>query len=220
MSADVLLSAAWVTILAFVCSLAVATLGGLLVAAAQLSGNVLLTLIGRIWVGVWRGVPPLVWLFAIYFGITVSGRPLTVMSAAVLGFGMIGSAYLGEAFRAGVESIPRGQFEAISALGMPGFASLTRIVLPQAMPIAIAGSTAYAINLLKETSLASLIGLQEITFVINAYVARGYDGMVLFMLAGAAYLVLSLVVGLFGRGAAQLVSRRFGLVPARQGVPA
>ena len=194
-----LLDAATLTSTMFIGAFSISVVGGVLVAAGRRSGLSIVRVSTTIWVNVVRGVSPLVWLFIIFFGISIAGSRLTAMSAGIVAFGLIGTAYLGEIFRAGIESLPAGHFDAINGLGLPSWAAMRLVILPQALPIIIAGTASYAINLLKETALASLIGVQEITYLSNLTVNRGGNGLIAFAVAGAIYLLLSLILGMAGR---------------------
>jgi polar amino acid transport system permease protein len=89
--------------------------------------------------------------------------------------------------------------EALNALGMPRLQAFRIVILPQILPVVLATATAYAINLVKDTALASLIGVQEITFIANDQVQRGANGLITFLAAGVIYLVLSVLIGLVAR---------------------
>ncbi|GAA3696141.1 amino acid ABC transporter permease [Arthrobacter ginkgonis] len=207
MSAEILLRSLGFTLLVTGASFAVAAVLGLFVVAARRSGNRILRGAATLWITVMRGVPPLVWLFVVFFGITIQGARLTPVSAAIVTLGAVGSAYLGEAYRAGLESVPASQREALSALSVPRWASLRLVILPQALPIMVSAGAAFGIHLLKDTALASLIGVQEMTYLTNDAVQRGADGFVAFFLLGLAYLALSAPVGMLARSIEQRVQR-------------
>jgi polar amino acid transport system permease protein len=196
---SIIASAVGLTLLLFVSSYLMAAVLGVGVGALRLSNNAVLRAAGAAWIAFFRGIPSLVWLFIIFFGVSISGDRLTAVSAAAVTFGLVGSAYLAEAYRAGFESLPRGQMEALNALGMPRLQAFRIVVLPQILPVVLATATAYAINLVKDTALASLIGVQEITFIANDQVQRGANGLITFLAAGVIYLVLSVLIGLVAR---------------------
>jgi polar amino acid transport system permease protein len=185
----------WVTCASFV----LAAVLGLFVVAARRSTNRILRSGAIGWITIIRGVPPLVWLFIVFFGITIQGAKFTPISAAIVTFGLVGSAYLGEAFRAGLDSVPAQQREALSALGVPPWDAMRLVILPQALPVIISTCAAYGIHLLKDTALASLIGVQEMTYLTNDTVQRGTDGFTAFFLLGLAYLAISAPIGMLAR---------------------
>lgn len=185
----------WVTVSSFVLAAAL----GALVVLARRATNGLIRNLAIAWITVMRGVPPLVWLFIVFFGVTIQGASFTPVSAAIVTFGAVGSAYLGEAFRAGLESVPKAQREAVEALGISRWSALRLVILPQAYPVMVSACAAYGIHLLKDTALASLIGVQELTYLTNDIVQRGTDGFLAFFLLGLAYLALSAPVGVLAR---------------------
>lgn len=199
MTIELVLRSLGFTLLVTGASFGLAAVLGLFIAAARASTNPVLRTAAMAWITVLRGVPPLVWLFIVYFGITIQGARFTPVSAAIVTFGLVGSAYLAEAYRAGLESVPSSQREALSALGLPRWAAMRLVVLPQAMPVMVSTSASYGIHLLKDTALASLIGVQELTYLANDVVQRGTDGFAAFFVLGMAYLVLSAPVGMMAR---------------------
>ncbi|WP_349828744.1 amino acid ABC transporter permease [Brevibacterium litoralis] len=153
-----------------------------------------------------RGVPIVVWLFILYFGLDFGDFKLSSFGAAVLGLGIISAAYLSEVFRGAVGSVNVGQFEASRALGMTDFDTWKSIVAPQAWRVAIPGYTTYGIGLLKDSSIASTIGVAEIVFLSNNYARSGGDGLTVFALAGLVYVLISIPVGLLSRVADEKLS--------------
>lgn len=154
------------------------------------------------WVEIVRGVPPLVWLMLIFLG--VGG--LAPSMAANLALGFIAAAYFSEIYRSGLEAVPRGQLEAVDSLGIARVKGYLRVVLPQAARVALPAMFSYAIGLVKDTSLASVIGVAELTFVANRAANRTGDGITPFLIVGGIYLAISIALGLAGRG----VARRAG----------
>lgn len=185
----------WVTFASFL----LASVLGLVVAAARRSKKYPIQLLATTWISIIRGVPPLVWLFIVYFGIATQDLRLSPANAAIITFGLVGSAYMGEAYRAGLESVSKNQREALDALSMPPVSALRLVIIPQALPITLSTGTTYLIHLLKDTALASLIGVQEITYLTRDAVERGTDGFIAFFILGLAYLIISAPIGLMAR---------------------
>lgn len=208
LSLDLLVRSLGFTLLVTIVSFLLAAVLGIAVATARKSSNSLLSAVAAAWITVVRGVPPLVWLFIVYFGITVGGAKFTPVSAAIITFGVVGSAYLAEAYRAGLDALPKSQREALAALTMPRGAAMRLVILPQALPVIISTCASYGIHLLKDTALASLIGVQEMTYLANEVVQRGADGFAAFFLLGMVYLALSLPVGLLARAVADRLQNR------------
>jgi His/Glu/Gln/Arg/opine family amino acid ABC transporter permease subunit len=146
--------------------------------------------IARIVIDVLRGIPPIVWLFIIFFGIGTGVVRLSSLQAAVLGLGLIAGAYLAEIYRGGLLAVHKGQFESAAALGMPWRTSMSRVIAPQAFRVALPSATTYAIGLLKDSSLAGTIGATEILFRATAVSRATGAGLEPFLIAAAAYIVL------------------------------
>jgi len=159
------------------------------VAAARMSRERTLRWIALLWIEVTRGIPTLVLLFIVYFGLSINDFRPPAMTAAILALGLSSSGYLAESIRAGFEAVPRQQTEAAMALSLPLATRLGRVLLPQALPIISEGVVSYAIHLFKETALASLIGVIEVMAVANYLVERGVNGPTVFLFTGAIYLV-------------------------------
>ncbi|MDR2255573.1 MAG: ABC transporter permease subunit [Arthrobacter sp.] len=211
MSAELILRALGFTLTATCVSFVLAALLGALVAAARRGPWAPLRWLAIAWVSVLRGVPPLVWLFVAFFGINLGQAKLTALTATILTFSLVGSAFLAEAYRSGLDSVSRTQFEAVSATAMPAWPGFSRVILPQALPVSLSAAGAYLIHLLKDTALASLIGVQELTFITNDAVQRGSNGFTAFLLLGLAYLALSVPVALAARTAEAKLRKRWAV---------
>jgi polar amino acid transport system permease protein len=136
---------------------------GLLIAACGASGNALLRLAARGYVGLVQGIPLLVWLFLFYFGLSIMGYSLPAWVAATLGFSVYAGAFLGEIWRGALISIPRTQWEAGRAIGLTFIEQLRHVIIPQAVRIAIPPTVGFTVQLIKNTSLAAVIGFVELT---------------------------------------------------------
>jgi polar amino acid transport system permease protein len=174
---------------------------GVPLAAARLSRWRWLRIPATVYVEFVRGIPALVWLFIIYFGLAQGGYlKVDVIQAGALGLGGIAAAYLSEIFRAAVGAVPRGQWEAANALGLSPPATVLRIVGPQAARVAIPPVGTYLIGLLKDSALVSTIGAQDITFRAFATAQNhALDGAKIFIVAGLIYIVLSIPIATFTR---------------------
>lgn len=146
-----------------------------------------------------RGIPPIVWLLMIYFGFPNLGIMLDPIPAAIIGLGIITAGYLAEIFRGGMLAVRKGQFEAANALGLGGWTSFTRVVAPQAMRAMQPGLTTYSIGLIKDSSIASVIGVTEMVYTANSYAKISKEGVLLFFEAALIYLVISVPLGLLAR---------------------
>lgn len=189
-----------------VVSLAFGTVLALPLLALSLSPFAALRSVSRVIIDIVRGVPIIVWLFILYFGIEIAGSKLSSFGAAVLGLAVISAAYLAEVFRGAVGSVNSGQFEASRALGMTDPHTWASVIAPQAWRVAIPGYTTYGIGLLKDSSIASTIGVTEIVFQANNVARGGGDGITVFLLAGLVYVIISVPVGLLSRVADRKLS--------------
>jgi polar amino acid transport system permease protein len=122
-----------------------------------------LRLAALIWIQAVQGTPLLGHLFLIFFGLALFGMDVPRWLAATLALSIYGSAFLAEIWRGAVEAIPQGQWEASAALGMKLHQQLRLVVLPQALTIAIPPTVGFLVQLIKNTSLASIIGLIELS---------------------------------------------------------
>jgi polar amino acid transport system permease protein len=198
-----LLAAVPTTILIWAASVAVGAVLGIAVAAGRTSSNAVLRSIATVYIEVFRGIPTLVWLFIVFFGLTSFGFSPTAVFSAILTLGIVSSAYIAEIYRSGLNAVPTTQREATTALGLPPYIALVKVVVPQAKPIIFAGLGSFGIHMLKETALASLIGVVEIMNVGNYLVERGANGLSVFLVVGLIYIALCLPIG----GLAALLGR-------------
>jgi polar amino acid transport system permease protein len=156
-----------VTILAIILAFVFAFLSGF----GRLSKNKLLRTMSTIYVEVFRGTSLLVQLFWIYFALPLLGLRLPTIAAGVLALGLNAGAYGSEVVRSSILSIPKGQTEACIALNMTPAQSMWRIILPQAIVKMLPAFGNLQIELLKGTSLVSLITLSDLTYqatILNA----------------------------------------------------
>lgn len=195
----VLLGGAGATLVLTVLSGVVSCLGGLGLAVIRMSHTPVLSQVATAYVEIIRSVPVLATLFVIYFGLSEVGINLPSLIAAVLGLGMIGSAYMAENLRAGFLAVPRGQREAAASVGLTPAQALYHVTLPQAVRVAIPPSINYAISLLKDTSIASTVAVPELMFAARGLVSLTILPLQVFLLTGLIYLALSLPLALLGR---------------------
>ena len=196
-----MLSAALQTLELTGASLVVALLVGAVVALLRTAPAPPLRWLAIVFVEVGRGTPALVILFMIYFGLPAVAPSLQFDSftAATLGLGLQGGAILGEIFRAGIEAIDKGQREASLALGLSPSQSMTRIIAPQALRVVVPPIGNYAIGLLKDTAIASIIAAPELMLRAKDLASSSFMPMHLYVLAALIYFAmsypLSLLVG-------------------------
>lgn len=144
--------------------------------------------------GVFRGVPPLLILFFVFFGLPQFGLTLPPFPSAVVGMTGYMTFYFAEVFRAGYESIPAGQWRAAEALGLSKVRTLFRIILPQTVPAALPPFISHCTDLLKGTALAAAVAVPELTAAAKQVFVVTYRPIEILLAAGAIYAVLDAVL--------------------------
>ena len=191
----VLWHATGMTVRVTIGALAVALLLGLVVALMRISPARPLRYLALAYTDLLRGTPALVQLFIIYFGLSDLGLEFDPVSAAIVGLGINGAAYVGEIYRAGIEAIHLGQMEAALSLGMTPLKALRFVVLPQGVRIMLPPLGNYAISLVKDTAIISTIAAPEIMFearrLVQATFMHGISGQI-YLLCALFYLALTL----------------------------
>ncbi|MBY7737155.1 amino acid ABC transporter permease [Paenibacillus polymyxa] len=157
-----LLKGAYYTLYITIVSMLFGLIIGLIVAVARLKGNRLIRWFARMYVSIIRGTPVLVQIAVIYYGLDDYGISFGSLTAACLALSINTGAYLSETFRGAILAVPQGQTEAAYATGMSPGQTMWRIILPQALRIAIAPMGNTFVGMLKETSLVSVIGVSEL----------------------------------------------------------
>lgn len=150
--------------------------------------------VSKFYIWIFRGTPLLVQLFIVYFGLPIIGIALDVWSAAIITFSLNIGAYASEAIRAAVLSVPKGQWEAATSLGMSYAQTLRRIIAPQAARISLPPLSNIFISTLKDTSLAASITMVDMFMVAQRIAARTFDPLTLYVLAALYYLVVCTIL--------------------------
>lgn len=196
-NAPLLMEGAAMTVALAIAALLGATAGGGVVAALRMSRLAPLRWVGAGFVEVMRNTPILVQIFVLYFGLPTLGIHMTAFASAVLAMSLQNSAYIGEIYRAGLESIHPRQREAALALGMmPGMA-LRFILLPQALRRVLPPLGNQFIIIVKDTSVASTIAVAELTQAGKLLLDRSAAPYETFATVALIYLAISaLVAGL------------------------
>lgn len=173
------------------CSMAIGIVLGLVSAVAAQTKNRYAVWFVRAYVEVCRDVPLIVILLFIYFSLPHYGISLPAFWAGVMGLAIVLGAYLAEVFRAAIEAIAPGQFQAGMALGMNRPAIYWKIILPQAMAIAIPTLGGYFISLLKDCALVSFIAVEELLRQGRYVISETFRSEDTYFLIGIIYFVLS-----------------------------
>lgn len=166
---------------------------GILVALGKNSKIKPLKTILSLYTWVFRGTPLLLQLFFTYFGLPVIGIRLEPLTAASIAFSINYGAYLAEIFRAGIESVDKGQLEASKALGMNYRQTMVYIIIPQAVKNVIPPICSESINLIKDTALVAAIGIGDLLRAAKEIVTRDFT-ITPFMIAAAIYLLITSVL--------------------------
>ncbi|MDD1498062.1 MULTISPECIES: amino acid ABC transporter permease [Rhizobium/Agrobacterium group] len=151
-----------VTLQIGIVSIVAGLVGGLVLAVTRLYAPRAIVLLIRVYVDVFRSIPLLVLLIVIYYALPFVGIRLSPFFSAVTALSLVSAAYTAEIFRAGIDAIPVGQFEASAALGLSNRHTMADIILPQAIRIVIPPLTNNSINVLKDTALASVVAMPDL----------------------------------------------------------
>ncbi len=135
---------------------------GLFLAVARLYAPAFFTVLIRIYIDIFRSIPLLVLLIVVYYALPFIGIRLSPFLSAVTALSLVSAAYTAEIFRAGIEAVPHGQFEASAALGLSNRNTMVDIILPQAIRIVIPPLTNNCINVMKDTALASVVAMPDL----------------------------------------------------------
>ncbi len=181
------------TILITIVSYLLALVFGLIFGIARISQNKIIRFIAGLYINTLRGVPLMVLIFFIYFGL---GKLVNVdrFVAGVLAVGICYGAYLAEIFRTGIEAIDYGQHEAAMSLGMNRWQTLRHIILPQSIRIVVPPAANEFIACLKDSSLVSIIGLRELTRAGREYANQNFLDFQTWIVVGLIYLVMTLTL--------------------------
>ena len=166
---------------------------GFLVAVIRVYGPKWLGFLIQIYVFIMRGTPLLLQLMFVFFGLPLIGITLDRFSAAILAYMINYAAYYAEIFRGGITAVPKGQFEAISVLGIGKVRGFFKIIIPQVTKIVLPSVGNEVIALVKDTSLVYVIGLGELLRA-GQIAANTYASLVPFLEVGVVYLSVTAVI--------------------------
>ncbi len=207
-----LIEATGKTVLAAGGGFAVALVLGLVLTLAQRTRFRPLTVITRELVELVRSTPLLLQVFFVYYVGPQFGLRLSPWTAGLIAIGLHYAAYLSEVYRGGIESVPKGQWEAAKAINLSVTKTYRRIILPQALPPALAGVGNYLVGILKDTPMLSVIGVAELMHTANAIGAENYRYLEPYTIVGLVFLALSLPLAWLFRRFETTVRRKLGLI--------
>jgi polar amino acid transport system permease protein len=147
-------------------------------------------LASQAYVGLVQGIPLLAWLFLFFFGLPIFGINVPAWLAATCALSVYTGAFLGEIWRGALQSIPRTQWEASASIGMSYFEQLRHVIIPQAIRIATPATVGFVMQLIKNTSLASVIGFVELTREGQMTAAATLSQLTVYLMVGALYFAL------------------------------
>lgn len=146
-----------------------------------------------------RGIPLLVWIFAIFFVLPHAGLRLSAFTTAALALTIFASVTIAEIFRGGLLAVPRSQTEAALALGLSPLRAFLLVVLPQALRVVLPGMISQFVFLIKASALISLLGVAEMMHVGREIIERTLQGFEVMSLIWVFYTAVCLPLGIFGR---------------------
>jgi polar amino acid transport system permease protein len=194
-----LLAARWTLALTGLAFLGGAMIG-LLVALLRVAHVAALRALAIGYVYLVQGIPLLAWLFVFFFGIPIlAGVRVSAWIAAMVAFSIYGGAFLGEIWRGCLEAVPRQQWEAGAALGLSFAHQLRYVIVPQAVRVAIPPTVGFLVQLIKNTSLAAVIGFVELTREGQLTNAATYRPFTVYLVVAAIYFAMCFPLTRFAR---------------------
>lgn len=191
-----LIQALPITLFMAIAAMIFAIIGGLILALITKNKIPVLHQLSKLYISFFRGVPTLVQLFLIYYGLPQlfpEMSKMTALTAAIIGLSLKNAAYLAEIFRAALNSVDDGQLEACLSVGMTKFQAYRRIILPQAIRNAIPAKGNTFIGLLKETSLAFTLGVMEMFAQGKMYASGNLKYFETYLAVAIVYWVLTMI---------------------------
>ena len=188
-----ILAGSKITLEIFAATLAMSLPLGLLAALARLSKIGVISRLTELYIWIMRGSPLMLQLLFVYFALPLVGIKFDPLPSALLAFTLNYAAYFAEIFRAGIQSIERGQYEAAKTLGMTYIQTMRRIILPQMIHRVLPPVSNETINLVKDTSLVYILAMNDLLRVARTIVQREFD-MTPFLIAAVFYLAMTFVL--------------------------
>lgn len=187
-------------------SIVIATIIALAGAIGKLSSNGVVYGLATFYTSLFRGLPLLMQIYIIYLGLPQVGYVIGAVPAGILALSLCYGAYMTEIFRAGIESIPRGQTEGAAALGLSPPQTMALVILPQAMRVIIPPTGNQFIAMLKDSSLVSVVGVWEIMYLARTLGQTEFRHIEMLITASMIYWILSICLE-YGQS---LIEERFG----------
>ncbi len=188
-----IMQGAEVTLTIFLITLFLSVPLGGLAALGRISTFAPLKYLMEFYVWIMRGTPLMLQLLFVYFALPMVGIKLPDIAAALLAFTLNYAAYFAEIFRAGIQAIPRGQYEASMALGLKHWQMMRHVIFPQVLRVVLPPISNETINLVKDTSLIYILAMNDLLRVARTIVQREFD-MTPFVIAGIFYLAMTAIL--------------------------
>lgn len=193
-----LLSARWTILLSLIAFVG-GSLMGLAIALARTAASRPIRWTATGYIELFQDTPLLMQLFIVFFGANVLGFQISAWTAVSIGLTLYGSAFLGEIWRGCLQAVPQGQWEAAKALGLHKWQALYLIILPQALRLAIPPTIGFLVQLIKNTSLASIVGFTELTRTGQLINNATYQPLLIFITISLLYFAMCWPLSLASR---------------------
>jgi len=187
------------TLTVSVCVLTLGTIIGLGGGLSLLYGARPLRLAARLYTDTLRGIPHLVLIFAIFYGFPALGLRLSAMLAGIVALSLFCGAHVAEIVRGAVDSIPRGQTDAAMGIGLTFRQRLRHVIFPQAVARILPAWVNTAVEIVKSSSLVSLVSVVDLTMAVQQIVGRTREALLFYAVAAALYFAINFSLSLAGR---------------------
>ena len=185
-----LVQSIWWTLVLSALAFVLGSIGGFGIMLARISQRRWLRRTALVYIEAIQGIPLLILLFIVYFGLSVYGYQVPALVAAGMALMVYTSAYLGDIWRGCVEAMPKPQWEAAECLSLSRLQTLRLVIIPQAMRLALPPTVGFLVQVIKMTSLASVIGFVELTRAGQIIDNSIFQPFLVFGLVGAFYFIL------------------------------
>ncbi|WP_321311603.1 amino acid ABC transporter permease [Halarcobacter sp.] len=204
-----LLEASWLTIyLSFISFLIALFIGVIIGTFRSLKNSWFINSLIGTYIEIFRGTPLLIQLFFIYYGLPQIGIVMSSHQAAIIGLSLNFGAYMAEIVRAGIQAIPKGQYEAADSLGLNKIQMFIHIIYPQAFKIVLPPLTNTYASILKDSSLVSVLSITELTRAGQLIYVRTYEPFEIYLTLGVFYFVMTYTIAIFSKYLEKKVSRQ------------
>lgn len=193
-----IMAAQWTVLLSLI-AFAGGALVGLPIALMRVSPNNALRIVAGGYIQLIQGTPLLILLFLTYFGLGILGYKLAPLVAAGLALTLYAAAFLGEIWRGCIEAVPRTQWEASDCLGLDRFQQYAYVILPQAFKMAIPPTVGFMVQIVKNTSLASVVGFVELARAGQIVNNSTFEPFIIFCIVAAIYFAMCYPLSLASR---------------------